>query len=98
MSIALHLSSLALKQVVGGACAAVGIPGDAVIGFLQERFSDQSQRLPAALHAANEKAWKALEIALAGESLWERCKAAAARAEDRAFAQQVRAFLDAAPL
>src|ERR1022692_252809 len=36
--------------------------------------------------------------ALAGDSLWDRCKVLIARSEDQAFAQQVRAFLDAAPL
>jgi hypothetical protein len=100
MSIFLSLSSLALRQVVEGACAAVGLKesGEAVVGFLTERFTDQSQRLTRALRQANDNAWKALEIALAGDSLWDRCKAAVARAEDRAFAQQVRAFLDATPL
>src|SRR5262245_56789596 len=100
MSIFLSLSSLALRQVVDGACAALGAKGggEAIVGFLTERFTDHSQRLARALQHANDNAWKALEVALAGDSLWERCKAALARAEDRAFAQQVRAFLDATPL
>jgi hypothetical protein len=100
MSIFTSLSSLALRQVVDGACAALGVKesSEAVVGFLTERFTDHSQRLARALQQANDNAWKALEIALAGESLWERCKATVARAEDRAFAQQVRAFLDATPL
>src|SRR4051812_1776227 len=94
------LSVLALRQVVGGACAALGVKesGEAVVGFLTERFTDHSQRLTVALKTANDNAWKALEIALAGDSLWDRCKVLAARSEDKAFAQQVRAFLDAAPL
>jgi serine/threonine protein kinase len=100
MNIFISLSSLALRQVVDGACAALGVKesGEAVVGFLTERFTDHSQRLTRALQTASDNAWKALEIALAGDSLWERCKAAVARAEDRAFAQQVRAFLDATPL
>jgi hypothetical protein len=100
MSIFISLSSLALRQVVDGACAVLGVKesSEAVVGFLTERFTDHSQRLARALRQANDNAWKALEIALAGDSLWERCKAAVARAEDRAFAQQVRAFLDATPL
>jgi serine/threonine protein kinase len=100
MSLFLSLSSLALRQVVDGACAALGVKdsGEAVVGFLTERFTDHSQRLTRALQAANDNAWKALEIALAGDSLWEKCKGLAARAEDRAFARQVRAFLDATPL
>jgi Protein kinase domain len=100
MSILLSLSTLALRGIVDGAWACVGIEqgGAAVVGFLTERFTDHSQRLTRALHSSSEKAWKALEIALAGDSLWDRCKASIARSEDKAFAQQVRAFLDAAPL
>ena len=46
------------------------------------------------MQRANERAWKALEVALAGEGLWQRL----GRSEDKAFRQQVRAFLDALPL
>ena len=100
MSVVLQLSTLALKQVVEGACSACGLStgGEAVVGFLTERFTDHSQRLGEALQEANESAWKALEIALAGESFWERCQALLARRENQAFGRQVRAFLDAAPL
>jgi hypothetical protein len=100
MSVLLSLSTLAIREVVDGACVYVGIKksGEDVVSFLTERFTDHSQRLTKALHSSNEKAWKALEIALAGDSLWERCKVLIARSEDKAFAQQVRAFLDAAPL
>jgi WD40 repeat protein len=103
MSIWLSLSTFALRQVVGGACKTIGFRAggeatDAVVGFLTERFSDHSQRLTAALNHANERAWKALEISLAGESLWERFTVASSRAEDQAFRQQIRAFLDAASL
>ena len=82
MSIFFSLSSLALRQVVDGACAALGVKdgGEAVVGFLTERFTDHSQRLARALRQANDNAWKALEIALAGDSLWDRCKAADATA------------------
>jgi hypothetical protein len=99
-SILISLSYPALRQVVDGACAALGVKdsGEAVVNFLTERFIDHSHRLTDTLRQANDNAWKALEIALAGDSLWERCQAAVARAEDRAFAQQVRAFLNATPL
>jgi hypothetical protein len=100
MSVFLSLSSLALRQLVEGACAALGVKdgGEAVVGFLTERFTDHSQRLTAALQTANGRAWKAMEVALAGESLWDRCKVALSRGEDRAFREQVRAFLDSSPL
>jgi tetratricopeptide (TPR) repeat protein len=103
MNLVLSLSTLALRKLVDGACTAVGVKegGDvavAVAAFLNERFTDHSQRLTAALQNANERAWKSLELSLAGESFWERCKSSVARAEDKAFARQVRAFLDATPL
>ncbi len=100
MSIFMRLSTLAARQLVVGACAAVGVKHEvqAVAGFLSERFTDHSQRLTTALENANENAWKALEIALAGDSFWERCKGAVARGEDKAFAQQIRAFLDTSSL
>jgi tetratricopeptide (TPR) repeat protein len=99
MGILHNLSTLALREVLEGACTAVGLKAgeaaiDGVVNFLTERFTDQSQRLPAALHRSNEHAWKALEIALAGESIWTWLD----RAENKAFRQQVRAFLDVAPL
>jgi hypothetical protein len=103
MNIFISMSSLALRQVIGGACEAVGFKAvgqatNVLIDFLTERFTDHSLRLTKALQTASDNAWKALEVSLAGDSLWERCKLLAARGEDKAFAQQVRAFLDAVPL
>src|SRR5258708_770573 len=100
MGVFLSLSGIALRQVVGGVLQTVGLDktGDAAIDFLTKRFTDHSQKLSNALQTANERAWKALEVALAGDSLWERCKTALASAEDRAFREQVQAFLEASPL
>src|SRR4051812_22490502 len=100
MSIFLRLSTLALRGVVGGASAVAGFDiGEGaierIVVFLTSRFRDQSKRLEDALRQSNARAWNALEIALAGETLWKRLTT---RAEDRAFAQQVKRFLDAAPL
>ena len=99
MRIFLSLSALAVRQLVDGAGRAVGLKVagegmDLVTNFLVARFSDQSQRLTTALQRANDRAWKALEIALAGESLWTWLD----RAENKAFREQVRAFLEASPL
>src|SRR5262245_8424462 len=89
------LSLIALKQVAAGAVRAAGLVGaEGVAGFLNERFTDHSQHLAGALRKANERAWQALEVALAGESLWNKLD----DANDKAFRQQVRAFLDATPL
>ncbi len=100
MGLLQSLSVLALRQVVEGAANAVGLDatGEAITGFLGAHFTDHSQRLTNALQNANERAWKALEIALAGESFWERCKVRLASAEDQAFGKQVRTFLDSSYL
>ena len=62
--------------------------------WLGDHFSDQGRRLTNALKESNEKAWRALEIALAGESLWNKLD----RADDRAFRQQLAAFLKQLPM
>jgi uracil-DNA glycosylase family 4 len=103
MRICTNLYALALRQLIGGACRAAGVqPGaaavDGVVNFLTRHFSDHSQRLTEALALTNERAWRALEVALAGDSLWDRCKLALARGEEKAFREQVKPFLDACPL
>jgi len=59
-----------------------------------EQLTDQSRAVLDALERSNRKAWKALEIALAGESLWNRLD----RTEVKALRTQIRAFLDHVPL
>jgi uracil-DNA glycosylase len=102
MSVALQLSSFALQTLIQGACKTIGIdPGDeaveGVVKVLTSRFVDHSQRLTKALHESNERAWQALELALAGDSWWDRCKVVLAKPEDKSFREQVRAFLDVTP-
>ena len=75
MGIVQSLAVLALRPLIRGLCEAAGVKivGDAAAAtftFLADRFTDHSQRLIAALQAANARAWKALEVALAGETLW----------------------------
>lgn len=99
MAILQHISMLALRHVVDGARDYLGLgvgerTVENVVGFLNQHFTDHSQSLSRAMVKANDSAWKALEIALAGESLWNWLDSA----DNKAFRQQVRAFLDAAPL
>ena len=98
MGLAFHLSALALKAVVDKAASALGVDeaGEAVVAYFTQRFTDHSRRLNEALEKANDNAWKSLEIALAGDSFWQRCQALLGRRENHAFGRQVRAFLDAA--
>src|SRR5439155_12649703 len=93
-----RLSLFALAPLVSGACRAVGLSaaGDgvsAVARFLAERLSDQSRRVADALKDAADRAWRALEFALAGESV----RAALDAADDKAVREQVRLFVLNAP-
>jgi hypothetical protein len=102
MSVMGKLSSLALRPVVVGLCETlgpkvVGSAAEVVTDFLSDRFTDQSQRLNEALKTAIERTWTTLEVALAGESFWDRCTTKFARAEDQGFRRQLKAFLDSVP-
>jgi hypothetical protein len=103
MLIVQQLSALAVRQVVGGVCQAAGVESgpaavETIVGLLVNRFTDHSQRLLLALQRANERAWRALEVALAGDSWWDRIKISLARREDLGFREQVSAFLQSTPL
>jgi WD40 repeat protein len=94
-----QLATLTLSPLIQNALEALAWMGserttEAAVTFLKSRFIDQSQRLPAALHRAHAGAWRTVEVALAGESLWAWLDSA----EARAFRQQVRDFLDSTPL
>src|SRR5438552_403776 len=89
MRISADLCALALRGLVGGACKALGCEAGAaaaenVVGFLMRHFSDHSQRLLEALRHANDRAWRALEVALAGDGLWDRCKLVLASGDEKA--------------
>ncbi len=87
MSIVQTITGLALRQVMGEGA-------EHVIRMLEDRMTDHGQRLVRALQQSNERAWRALEIALAGETLWNRFD----RADERIFRQQIRTFLELIPL
>src|SRR5215204_5690055 len=92
MQLTANLCALALRGVVGGACQAAGVaPGEgavnAVVGVMMRHFLDHSQSLLEALRQTNDRAWRALEVALAGDGLWDRCKLVLASGE------QVKPFL-----
>jgi serine/threonine protein kinase len=96
----LQLSVLALRPLVGAASQASGLDAELTQGFLDGlsgRFTDHSAKLCTALQKANERAWRALELALAGDSLWQRWKARLTPVEDQVLQQQIRTFLSAIP-
>ena len=103
MSILNHLGGLALKGAAEGAAhltgvGAIGAGAEVIAGLLQKQFSDNSQRLPRAIERAATRAWRAVEVSLAGRSWWDRCKLTLATGDDRAIRKQVQAYLDANPL
>ncbi len=103
MSILNHLGGLALKGAAEGAAhltgvGAIGAGAEVIAGLLQKQFSDNSQRLPKAIERAATRAWRAVEVSLAGRSWWDRCKLTLATGDDRAIRKQVQAYLDANPL
>jgi WD40 repeat protein len=94
VSVITRVSLFALGPLVSTACKAAGLSvvgesAAAVVRFLRDRVSDQSLRVTAALADASDRAWRTLELALAGESL----VSATDRAEDRAFREEVRLFV-----
>lgn len=103
MGIIQNLSVLALRQLLPTIVNAVGHQvlggvAETTTNYLTARFTDHSQRFNDALLYANERAWNALEVALAGESILERCKVTLASADDKGFRQQVQLFLNTFPL
>lgn len=91
VAIVARLSSLALRPLLGDGA-------DNVVKGVLTRLTDRSTAVSRALAASQTRAWKALEIALAGESWWARCKSAVAHGGDeRAFRDQIQAFLKAVP-
>src|SRR5947209_11813760 len=99
MTISANLCALALKGLVGGACKAAGVEAgekavEGVVGLLMRHFLDHSQPLLEALARANERSWRAVEVAPAGYGLRDRCKLVLASGDEKAFREQVRPFLD----
>src|SRR5215207_4488880 len=102
MAVFTQLASLALKgtaAAMSGAGFTAGAKAlEGVHGLLAQRFSDHSLKLAEALGRANDRAWRVVELALAGRSWWDTIKAGLAPGEDRAFRDQVNAFIAANPL
>jgi hypothetical protein len=68
-----------------------------VLRFIGERFSDHGRRLEDALHESADRAWRCLEVALAGSSWWQSCKHLLTPREDKSLARHVQEFLDKVP-
>src|SRR5688500_2296865 len=89
------LSALALSPLFPGVAAGLGeaVGHAALSGVAQtlgNYFRDGSQAIPLALRRASDQAWRAFEVALAGESLWTWLD----RGDNKAFRAQVRQFVE----
>src|SRR5262245_9905056 len=65
-----------------------------VIGGFVDRYRDHSQALPRAVAAANDRAWKALGVALAGDGFLDQVKLVFVGGDTRALREQVRPLLE----
>ncbi|MBN9517912.1 serine/threonine protein kinase, partial [bacterium] len=72
------------------ALRAVGERVDVLFRLATDHASDHSRRLLDSLEASNRRAWRALEVALAGESLWTWFD----REETKALRREIKAFVD----
>src|SRR5438876_810073 len=90
MSFVAKLIGYSFRQVIGHEA---GNSAEFVAEFVVKHFADHSQTLPNALTRANDRAWQALGIALAGDGLLDRIKVFFASGDDKGIREQVSLFL-----
>lgn len=91
MSLLQQLSILAVHQILGDRA-------QSLMHFFNDRAGDQSRRLYDILRHSSERAWRCLEVALAGPSWWGSCTGMFRSAEERNMQRQIEAFLRAVPV
>lgn len=69
------------------------IAGPWTVELLRRHFEDHGQALPRALGRANDRAWQALSIALAGSGFVGQMQSLLASGDSRGIATQIRVFL-----
>ncbi len=84
------LIAFALRQVLGESA-------DKVVEAVERHFTDRGRALPRALEKANDRAWQALAIALAGDGFFDAVKVFFASGDARGIRDDVRRFLDGKP-
>jgi hypothetical protein len=99
MDILEFLGDLALPQLLEGALQAAAegplkLVTSPIAGMVRRSLIDNEAAIDRALRQAARDSWRSLEIALAGRSWWRDLLAGA---DTRAFAAEVRAFLDSLP-
>ncbi len=91
MSLTANLVAFALRQVVGDSV-------ENLVQWVENYLSNHSQALPKALARANDRAWQALGIALAGDGFLDQVKVFFASGDDKGIREQVARFLSGNPL
>ncbi len=98
MTILLNVSTLAMREIARGVCRAHGVGqvidvAEKLEGLLRNHFRDHSSRLAGALRGANNRGWQTLEIALTGDSFWDRCKGMLKSGDEKKFRQELETYL-----
>ena len=73
-----------------------GISIDNAVEWVIKRNRDHSQALPNAIAAANDRAWQAVSLALAGDSVWSRMTGFLRDGDMKAVRDQIRLFVNEA--
>ncbi len=89
MSLVGALCGLGLRATLGD----MGESVKDVIDSVRERFEDHSQALPDALEKANDKAWRALAVALGGDGFLDQVKRLVVEGEARGLRERLKGFL-----
>ena len=71
----------------------LNLPVEEAVGWLKKHFTDHSRALPKAIAKANDRAWQAVGLALAGDSLFEKIRGRLRDADMKAARDQIRAFV-----
>lgn len=90
MSLYRDMALLAVRQFLGDRA-------DSLLRFMSDRFGDHGRRLDAALRQANERAWRCLEVALAGSSWWSSCTGLLSARDEKQLKAHIQGFLASLP-
>ena len=86
-----HLIAFGLRQLIGDTA-------DPIVQAVENRFTDHGKALPDALARANDQAWQALAVALAGDGWFDSIKVFFASGDAKGVREEVRRLLDGLPV
>ncbi|HTU23247.1 MAG TPA: serine/threonine-protein kinase [Gemmataceae bacterium] len=89
--------SISVSLIAFGVRYVLDVPVDTIVHVIEARMTDHSHALLKALARANDRAWQAVGLALAGEGLFERVKDVFRDGDLKGIRDQIRKFLDNTP-